>query len=120
MTVVSALISQISQYLRILNSIVVERIIGVGIPTGNGKGNHRAIFKDRADNAAVCGIKSFSAEYNFHSSRSQQALIKGEQRLVDFKNIILFLPNEILDDNIELAAGAEGVACATALLGRTF
>jgi hypothetical protein len=55
-----------------------------------------------------------------HPSRSQQALIKGEQRLVDFKNIILFLPDEILDDNVELAAGAEGVACATALLGRTF
>ena len=36
MTVVSALISQISQYLRILNSIVVKRIICILIIAGNG------------------------------------------------------------------------------------
>lgn len=43
-------------------------------------------------------------------SRPQQALIKGKQRLVYFKNIILFPPNEIFDDHIEFAAGTEGIA----------
>ena len=43
-------------------------------------------------------------------SRPQQALIKGEQRLVDLENVIVPLHDEILDDHIEFAAGTERIA----------
>lgn len=112
MAVVSALISQISQYLRILNSIVVKRIICILIIAGNGKRNHCTIFKNGTDDAAIRRVKTFSAEYNFHSSRSQQALVKGEQRLVDLEDVVLLLPDEILNNDVELAAGTESVARA--------
>ena len=42
----------------------------------------------------------------------QQALIEREQRLIDLKNVVVPLHDEILDDDIKLAAGAEGVARA--------
>lgn len=42
----------------------------------------------------------------------QQTLVKREQRLVDFENVIVPLHDEILDDDVELAAGAEGIARA--------
>ena len=110
MAVISTLISQVVQYLRILGSVVAEGIVCIDIITGNRKGNHRTIFKNRADNTTICRVKSFSTEYNFHFSRPQQTLIKGEQRLVDLKDVVFLLPDEILDDDVELAAGAEGVA----------
>ena len=40
-------------------------------------------------------------------SRPQQALVKGKQRLVDRKNIVLLLPDEILDDDVKLTAAAQ-------------
>ena len=45
-------------------------------------------------------------------SRPQQALVKGKQRLVDRKNIVLLLPDEILDDDVKLTAAAQRIACA--------
>ena len=36
-------------------------------------------------------------------SSSQQALVKGEQRLVDFEDVVVPVGDEILHDNIELA-----------------
>ena len=60
------------------------------------------------NNSAVRNVDSYPS----HSSRPQQALVKRKQRFVDLKNVILFLPNKILNNHIELAAGAEGVACA--------
>ena len=112
MAVISTLISQVLQYLRILGSVVAERIVCIDIITGNRKGNHRTVFKNWADNTTIRSVKSFSAEYNFHLSRPQQTLIKGEQRLVDLENIVFLLPDEILDNDVELTAGAESVARA--------
>lgn len=60
------------------------------------------------NNSAVRSVDSYPS----HSSRPQQALVKRKQRFVDLKNVILFLPNKILNNHIELAAGAESVACA--------
>lgn len=40
----------------------------------------------------------------------QQTLAKCKQRLIDLKNIIFFPPDEIPDNHIEFAVGAEGVA----------
>ena len=44
--------------------------------------------------------------------RSEQALVKGEQRLVDLENVIVPLHDEVLDDDVKLAAGTQGVARA--------
>ena len=112
MTVVSALISQIPQYLRILDSIVVKRIICILIIAGNGKRNHCTIFKNGTDDAAIRRVKTFSAEYNFHSSRPQQTLVEREQRLIDFENVIVPLHDEILDDNVKFTAAAQRVSRA--------
>ena len=43
-------------------------------------------------------------------SSAQQALIKGEQSLVDFKNVVVPVGDEILHDDIELAGVGEGKA----------
>ena len=56
--------------------------------------------------------KPFRLSIIFHSSRSQQALVKGEQRLVNLEDVVLLLPDEILNNDVELAAGAESVARA--------
>ena len=74
MAVISTLISQVVQYLRILGSVVAEGIVCIDIITGNRKGNHRTVFKNRADNTTICRIKSFSTEYNFHYSHAPSKL----------------------------------------------
>ena len=43
-------------------------------------------------------------------SRPQQALVKGEQRFVDRKNIVVSLSDKILNNDVEFAAGTEGIA----------
>ena len=45
-------------------------------------------------------------------SRPQQTLVKGEQRFVDRKNIVVPLSDKILNNDVEFAAGTEGIARA--------
>ncbi len=50
-------------------------------------------------------LKLFSyRRYKLRKSTSQQALIKGKQRLVDFKHIVISVCDEILDDDIKFIA----------------
>ena len=73
------------------------------------KASVKAVHSARAD----VGIGPYRREFGgVCESRPQQALVKRKQRFVDLKNVILFLPNKILNNHIELAAGAESVACA--------
>ena len=41
---------------------------------------------------------------------AQQALVKGEQSLVDGENIMVPLFDKILDDDVELAAATQGIS----------
>ena len=43
---------------------------------------------------------------------SQQTLVKGKQRFVDFEDIILLLLNEILNDDIKDTAMTKRKACS--------
>ena len=42
--------------------------------------------------------------------RSQQGLIEGEEDLVDLKDVVPAVGEEVFDDDVELAAGREGEA----------
>ena len=42
---------------------------------------------------------------------AQQALVKGEQSLVDFEDVVVPVGNEILHDDVELAGMGEGKTC---------
>lgn len=42
--------------------------------------------------------------------RSEQALVKGEQRLIDLKDVIVSVLNEILNDDVKLVRVREGKA----------
>ena len=42
------------------------------------------------------------------SLRSEQALVKGEQRLIDFKDVVVSVLNEILNDDVNLVGVREG------------
>ena len=43
-------------------------------------------------------------------STSQQALVEGEQRLIDFKDIVVLMGDEILHDDVKLAGMGKGKA----------
>ena len=73
------------------------------------KASVKAVHSARAD----VGIGPYRREFGgVCESRPQQALVKGEQRLVDLVNVVVPLADEILDDHVELAAAAEGIARA--------
>ena len=42
--------------------------------------------------------------------RSEQALVKGEQRLIDLKDVIVSVLNEILNDDVKLVGVRKGKA----------
>lgn len=44
------------------------------------------------------------------NSGPQQILVKGKQRLIDLKNVIVSLLNKIFDDHIKLAAAGQCIA----------
>ena len=44
------------------------------------------------------------------SGRPQQALVEGEQGLVDGEDVVVPVADEILDDDVEFAAVTQGIA----------